>query len=89
MHSIRDPRKPASRPCAGRGHSREEGLPFRGLMWAILTRASLPDEAPDVTVSDLHERVVNRLVDVLRFIFSDKAVVLLGIFTRVRGAGGP
>ena len=46
-------------------------------------RAVLPDEAPDMTVSELHEHVVNRLVDVLRFLFGGKALVLGDIFVRV------
>jgi Uma2 family endonuclease len=46
-------------------------------------KATLPDEAVDVTVSELHEAAVSRLVDALRVIFAGKALVLSEIFLRV------
>jgi hypothetical protein len=51
----------------------------------MVTQAALPDEAVDMTGSELHHRVVNRLVDVLRFIFGARALVLSDVFLRVRG----
>ncbi|MGH9062962.1 MAG: Uma2 family endonuclease [Acidimicrobiales bacterium] len=49
----------------------------------MVTRLTLPDEADDLTVSELHELVVNRLVDALRYIFAGAALVLSDIFVRV------
>jgi hypothetical protein len=46
-------------------------------------QVDLPDEAPDVTVNELHEAVVQRLALVLRFLFRGKALVLSDIFVRV------
>jgi hypothetical protein len=43
----------------------------------------LPDEAPDMTVTQLHHAVVNRLFDVLCHLFGDRALVLAEIFVRV------
>lgn len=60
-------------------------VPYDG---GMVTKVRLPDEAPDMTVSELHERVVNRLVDILRFLLADQALVLSEIFLRVRGRDG-
>ena len=46
-------------------------------------RVVLPDEAPDMTVTELHDYVTDRLKDVLRFLFGDRALVLGDIFVRV------
>jgi Uma2 family endonuclease len=43
----------------------------------------LPDEAPDVTASELHVIVLLRLLSVLRYLFRDKALVLGDVFVRV------
>lgn len=50
---------------------------------AMVSRAILPDEADDMTVSELHEYVLGRLVDVLRYLFGETALVLSDIFVRV------
>jgi Uma2 family endonuclease len=46
-------------------------------------RVVLPDEAPDMTVTELHDYVTGRLKDVLRFLFGHRALVLGDIFVRV------
>jgi Uma2 family endonuclease len=46
-------------------------------------QVGLPDEAPDVTATELHVVVLLRLLDVLRFLFRDKALVLGDVFVRV------
>lgn len=51
--------------------------------WVMVTRTALPDEAVDMTTSELHELVLSRLVDVLRYLFGDTALVLSDIFVRV------
>jgi Uma2 family endonuclease len=48
-------------------------------------QVDLPDEAPDVTASELHDAVQHRLAGVLRFLFRDKALVLGDVFVRVDG----
>ncbi|MGH9056296.1 MAG: hypothetical protein ACRDYY_10630 [Acidimicrobiales bacterium] len=54
----------------------------------MVTVTTLPDEAEDMTVSELHAFVVNQLVDALRTIFGDAALVLAEIFLRVTEPGG-
>jgi Uma2 family endonuclease len=54
----------------------------------MTVQTALPEEAVDVTVSELHQRVLNRLVDVLRFVFRERALVLSDIFLRVRHPDG-
>ncbi|MGH9066751.1 MAG: Uma2 family endonuclease [Acidimicrobiales bacterium] len=49
----------------------------------MATRVTLPDEAEDMTVSELHQLVLNRLVDALRTVFGSSALVLSEIFLRV------
>jgi hypothetical protein len=43
----------------------------------------LPNEAMDIRATELHDLVVDRLVDVLRHLFGDSALVLSDIFVRV------
>lgn len=45
----------------------------------------LPDEAVDMTVTELHTLVVSRLFAALRLVFGDTAAVLADIFLRVGG----
>jgi Uma2 family endonuclease len=52
---------------------------------SMALQVDLPDEAPDVTATELHVIVLRRLVDALRFIFWDKALVLGDVFVRVDG----
>ena len=52
---------------------------------SMAPRADLPDEAPDVTATELHARVLHRLVVVLEFLFRHKALVLVDVFVRVNG----
>lgn len=54
----------------------------------MVTQTTLPDEAVDMTGSELHELLRVRLFDVLRFIFGDRALVLSDVFLRVRGDAG-
>lgn len=54
----------------------------------MFTQAALPEEAVDMTGSELHQLVLNRLVDVLRFIFGDRALVLSDVFVRARDDDG-
>lgn len=49
----------------------------------------MPDEAVDVTGSELHQRVLRRLVDVLEYLFESRALVLSDVFIRVRDENGP
>jgi Uma2 family endonuclease len=49
----------------------------------MVTQVVLPDEAHDVTASELHQAVLYRLVAVLRHLFGDSALVLSDIFLRV------
>jgi hypothetical protein len=55
---------------------------------AMLTQAALPEEAVDMTGAELHQLVLNRLVDVLRFIFGDRALVLSDVFLRIEVSAG-
>jgi Uma2 family endonuclease len=48
------------------------------------TRVALPDEAPDMTATELHEAVLFRLVGALQAAFRDAALVLSEIFLRTR-----
>ena len=48
-------------------------------------QVDLPDEAPDVTASELHVVVLHRLLGVLRFLFRDQALVMGDTFVRVNG----
>jgi len=48
-------------------------------------QVDLPDEAPDVTATELHVQVLHRLLGVLRFLFRDKALVIGDVFVRVNG----
>jgi Uma2 family endonuclease len=48
-------------------------------------QVDLPDEAPDVTASELHVAVLHRLLGVLRYLFREKALVLGDTFVRVDG----
>ena len=52
---------------------------------SMAPQVDLPDEAPDVTASELHVAVLHRLLGVLRFLFRDKALVLGDTFLRVNG----
>ncbi|MGH9114761.1 MAG: hypothetical protein ACRDWW_02930 [Acidimicrobiales bacterium] len=54
----------------------------------MVSATTLPDEAVDMTVSELHAFVLHRLVGALRTIFGDGALVLSEIFLRVTGPGG-
>ena len=45
----------------------------------------LPDEAIDVTTSELHALVLLRLTNAARYVFGDSALVLMDIFVRVNG----
>jgi len=56
---------------------------------AMVTQATLPDEAVDMTASELHQYVLNRLVDVLRLILGDAALVLQEMFVRVSDGSNP
>jgi hypothetical protein len=47
------------------------------------TQIELPDEAVDVTVSELHYELVQRLYNLLRIVFGDSAVVLAEMFVRL------
>jgi len=46
-------------------------------------RVDLPEEAPDLTATQLHNEVGVRLYDVLRFLFAGRATVIYDIFVRV------
>jgi Uma2 family endonuclease len=54
----------------------------------VATRTALPDEAPDLTGSELHHRVLARLVAVLELLVGDRTLVLSDIFLRVRAEDG-
>jgi hypothetical protein len=45
----------------------------------------LPDEAPDVTATEAHNRLMVRLWSAVQAAFGDRALVLLDIFVRVDG----
>ena len=47
---------------------------------------ALPDEAPDMTVNELHERVLSALVAALRIALGNTGLVLSEIFLRTRSA---
>jgi Uma2 family endonuclease len=53
---------------------------------SMATQVDLPDEAPDVTASELHVAVLRRLAGVLCYLFRDQALVLNDVFVRVNGA---
>jgi len=55
----------------------------------MVTQTTLPDEAVDMTGSELHSRVLARLAAVLGFVLGERALVLSDIFVRVRGENGP
>ena len=48
-------------------------------------RVDLPDEAPDMTTTELHAAVLHRLLAALRLAFRAEALVLGDIFVRVNG----
>ncbi|HTW99174.1 MAG TPA: Uma2 family endonuclease [Acidimicrobiales bacterium] len=54
----------------------------------VATRTALPDEAVDLTASELHHRVLARLVSVLEFLVANRTLVLSDIFLRVRAEDG-
>src|SRR5687768_3589973 len=53
---------------------------------AMAPQVDLPDEAPDVTASELHVTVLRRLLGLLVFLFRDQALALGDVFLRVDGA---
>lgn len=56
-----------------------QGVPGGDASW---DDSDLPEEAPDVTVSELHEEVLDRLLAALRIAFAGTALVLSDIFVR-------
>src|SRR5688572_20238088 len=50
---------------------------------AMAAQVDLPEEAPDVTATELHVAVLHRLLGALRHVFGDRALVIGDVFLRL------